>query len=240
MEIDYLRQLSIFNPRDFGARGVTVVGAGATGSYVAFLLAQIGIKKIDVWDFDVVEEHNLPNQMFLIEHIGKPKVEALKDIIRKKCGFDINVHNEKVTDQLKNPDSYFFLLTDTMASRKEIFEKCLKGRAFSTDLIIETRMDVDNGRIYAFNPNSPNQVKEWWSTLYTDEQATASACGASVSIAPTVSLLASLAVWKMIHHFDVNYGPDNTGKKGKEKELYNEVVFQVGPEEFMSKRFVNI
>lgn len=240
MEIDYLRQLSIFNPADFGSRGITIVGAGATGSYVAFLLAQIGIKKLDVWDFDVVEEHNLPNQMFLIEHIGKPKVEALRDIIKRKCGFEIGIHNERVVDQIKNPGSYFFLLTDTMASRKEIFDRCLRGRAFNTDLVIETRMDVDNGRVYVFNPNSPNQVKEWWGTLYSDEQATASACGASVSIAPTVSLLASLAVWKMIHHFDVAYGPNNTGKKGKEKEPYNEVIFQVGPEEFMSKRFTQI
>ena len=237
MEIDYLRQLEIFNPSDFGNRSVTVVGTGATGSFVTFLLAQIGIKNIDVYDFDKVEEHNLPNQIFSIKHIGMPKVEALKEVIKEKCGFDIKIHNEMVTDQIKNPGTYFFLLTDTMASRREIFEKCIKGRAFNTDLVIETRMDADCGRVYAFNPNSPNQVKEWQSTLYPDKEATTSLCGASISIAPTVTFLASLAIWKLIHHFDVAHGPNHTKKKGKEEQLYNETTFQLGPEEITSRRF---
>jgi molybdopterin/thiamine biosynthesis adenylyltransferase len=237
MDIDYLRQLAIFNPRDFGGRSVTVIGAGAIGSYAALIMAQIGITKIDVWDFDVIEEHNLPNQAYLIKHIGKSKVESLKEIIKEKCGFDITIHNERVTNQNIKPGTYIFLLTDTMSSRKEIFENCIKGRAFNTDLVIETRMDADNGRIYAFNPNSPKQVKEWQDTLYTDEQATTSLCGASVSIAPTVVLLASMAVWKLIHHFDVAHGPNNTKKNGKEEQLYNEVVFQIGPEELLTRRF---
>jgi molybdopterin/thiamine biosynthesis adenylyltransferase len=237
MDIDYLRQLNILNPKDFGDRRVTVVGAGATGSFVVSLLAQIGIKNISVWDFDIVEEHNLPNQIYTIKQIGLPKVEALKELIREKSGIEIEIHNERVVDQIKNPGSYFFLLTDTMASRKEIFENCLKGRAFNTDLVIETRMDADCGRVFAFNPNSPNQVKEWQDTLYTDEEATTSLCGASVSIAPTVSLLASLAVWKLIHQFDVAHGPNHTKSKGKEEPIYNETTFQLGPEEIMNRRF---
>ena len=237
MDIDYLRQLEILNPKDFGDRKVTVVGAGATGSFVVSLLAQIGIKNISVWDFDVVEEHNLPNQIYTIKQIGQLKVEALKELIKEKSGFDIEIHNERVVDQIKNPGEYFFLLTDTMASRREIFEKCIEGRAFNTDLVIETRMDADCGRIYAFNPNSPKQVKEWKATLYTDEEATTSLCGASISIAPTVSFLASLAVWKLIQSFDVVRGPNRTQKKGKEEALYNETTFQLGPEEIITRRF---
>lgn len=237
MDIDYLRQLAIFNPSDFGNRSVTIIGAGATGSYVAFLLAQMGIKKISIYDFDVVEEHNLPNQMYFIKHIGMVKVDALKELIKEKCGFDIEVHNERVVNQDIKPGTYVFILTDTMSSRKEIFENCIKGRALNTDLIIETRMDADNGRIYAFNPNSPKQVKEWQATLYSDEEATTSLCGATISIAPTVSLLSSMAVWKLLHHFDVVHGPNNTKKKGKEETPYNEVVFQMGPEEINTRRF---
>lgn len=237
MDIDYLRQLAIFNPSDFGNRSVTIIGAGATGSYVALLLAQMGIKKISIWDFDRVEEHNLPNQMYFIKHIGMKKVDALKEVIKDKCGFDIETHDERVVDQNIKLGNYIFILTDTMSSRKEIFENCIKNRALNTDLIIETRMDADNGRVYVFNPNSPKQVKEWQETLYTDEQATTSLCGASVSIAPTVSLLSSMAVWKLLHHFDVSYGPNNTKKKGKEEQPYNEVVFQIGPEEIISRRF---
>ena len=233
---DYLRQLSIFDPADFENRSVSVVGAGATGSYVALLLAQIGITNMTVWDFDKIEDHNLPNQMFFLEHVGLQKVDALKDIIIKKCGFEIKTRNEKVVDQKDVRAKYVFLLTDTMSSRKEIFENILKG-SMNTDLVIETRMDSDNGRVYAFNPNSPAQVKDWESTLYTDEEASESLCGASVSIAPTVSLIASYAVWKLIQHFDVEYGPNRTKEKGKEEDIENEIVFQVGPENLFKRRF---
>ena len=236
MEADFLRQLNIFNPHNFGQRSVSVVGCGATGSYVALLLSQIGIQKVKVWDFDIVEDHNLPNQAFELEHVGKPKVECIKQLIKKKSGYDIEVHNEAVKDQDISA-TYIFLLTDTMESRKEIFKNCIRMKSLNTDLVIETRMDADNGRVYAFNPNNPAHVKEWEATLYKDEEASESLCGASVSLAPTVYFLASLAVWKLVSHFDVNHGPNNTKKTGKEQELDNEVIFQLGPETFMNRRF---
>ena len=239
MDIDYLRQLAVFNPKNFEKKSVTVVGAGATGSCVALMLAQMGIKNLTVWDHDEVEEHNLPNQMFFLSHIGKPKVEALKEVVKLKCGFDIETHKEKVVDQ-KITSNYIFILTDTMSSRKEIFQNCIKGKSFNTDLVIETRMDADNGRIYAFNPNSPSHVKEWEATLYEDKEASESVCGASISIIPTVSALASMAVWKLIHHFDVEYGPNNTKKNNKEEELHNECIFQLGPEDILTRRFKSL
>jgi len=236
MDLDYLRQLNVFNPHDFKDRKVTIVGAGATGSYIVFLLAQIGIKNISIWDHDIVEEHNLPNQMFFIEHIGEPKVEALKDVIKRKCGFEIETHNEKVVDQ-NIAANYVFLLTDTMASRKEIYKNCIDAKRLFIDLVIETRMDADNGRVYAFKPGRTAQSKEWLDTLYGDEESSESVCGATFSVAPTAAYLASMAVWKLIQHFDVEYGPNHTEKKGKETELYNESIFQLGPEEILNRRF---
>ena len=235
MEIDYLRQLPLLNPANF-KKSVAIIGAGATGSYVALALAQMGIKNISVYDFDNVEEHNLPNQCFGIEHIGMSKVDALNDVIKKKCGFNIQVYNEKVVAQTLRA-GYIFILTDTMSSRKEIFNNCIKGRAFNTELVIETRMDIDNGRVYAFNPNISAQVKEWEDTLYSDEESTASMCRASFSIVPTVMVLAGLAVWRLLHHYDVNYGENLTEKRGKLPRFSEEVIFQLGPEQFLERNF---
>jgi molybdopterin/thiamine biosynthesis adenylyltransferase len=240
MPVNYLRQLEVFVPESFGHRKVTIIGAGATGSYVALLTAQIGIQNIDVWDHDIVEEHNLPNQIYFLHHVGLNKVDALKNFIMNKCGFEISIHKEKVERQDIRPGSYVFLLVDSMKSRKEIFENCIRGKCLNTGLVIETRMGPDSGRIYAFNPNSVKQVQEWVDTLYPDDQAQVSACGATISIAPTASMLASMAVWKMIHHFDVNHGQNKTKKAGKDEEPFNEVIFQVGPENIFSRRFATI
>lgn len=212
--MDYSRQLSLIDPSQIGKKSISIIGVGATGSYVALQLAQMGWGDspqgqgiLKVWDGDVVEEHNLANQAYDRNHIGMPKVMALADVVMRKCGFAIETHNEMVVNQNDVRSTYIFLLTDTMASRKEIFENCLKY-SFNTDLVIETRMGIDKGRVYAFDPNNPIEVEEWQKTLYTDDQAEVSACGASASIIPTVYNIASRAVWRLIHHFDLKYGKE--------------------------------
>lgn len=238
--MDYSRQMGLFNPDSFGNRTVSIIGAGATGSQVALQLAMMGIGLNDgkrgvmrVYDFDVVEPHNLANQAFSPCHIGMPKVEALKDVIKKKCGFEIEAYNEKVTNQKSVQANYVFLLTDTMSSRKEIFEKCLKY-AISTDLLIETRMGLDQGRVYAFEPFNADHSEKWINTLTTDDRAMTSLCGTSQSVIPTAYVLSSLAVWRMLNHFDVRHGGHLRGANGNNPNLMmGETIFSISPEMFV-------
>ena len=240
--MEYLRQLSLVNPDDLKSTSVSVVGVGATGSYVSMQLAMLGIgdtmhstSKLRVWDGDTIAEHNICNQIYEPAQVGKPKVEALAELIKRKCGTNIETHNEMVTDQdIKS--TYVFLLTDTMSSRREIFDKCLQF-SFNTDLVIETRMGMDEGRVYAFNPNDASQVEQWKKTLYSDKDAEASVCGASSSIIPTAMAIASQAVHTFIHHFDVNYGANATEKNGRDVEVVNEVMVSYMPNDVMSRRF---
>lgn len=244
MGIDHLRQLDLLDPRQIGSRSVSLVGAGATGSHIAWYLAQLGWGDknqnhgiLKVFDDDVVEDHNLANQIYWPGHVGKFKVDALKDMVIKKFGFEIETYAEKVTDQRSAVAAkYVFLLTDTMSSREEIFEKCLKFQ-FATDLVIETRMGLRDGRVYAFNPNDTTQVSEWKKTLYKDDEASASLCGASASIISTVAFLSSLAVCRLVQHFNCNYGNDTLRNEGDPMKMWNEVHFSLYPESMMLRRF---
>lgn len=59
---------------------VLVLGAGAIGSHVAWILAAHGIGGLIILDDDVVEESNLNRQLlYTHDDIGRPKVEALAD-----------------------------------------------------------------------------------------------------------------------------------------------------------------
>ena len=231
--ITHVRQQGILDPFKF-KKSIAVIGAGATGSYVSVFLAQMGCADITVWDNDKVESHNPPNQVYDIPDIGRLKVDALKDIILRKTGIEIKTRNEFVTNQ-DVAKSYVFLLVDTMKSRREIFENCLERR-FNIDLVIETRMDIDSGRVYAFNPCAPAQVEEWKATLYTDEQAVASPCGASASIIPTVVDVVSKAVWRMIQHWDIKFGPNRSGQLHK-LPMPNESLLAMGPEQVLHRSF---
>ena len=57
---------------------VGIAGLGGLGSAIAIALARIGVGRLILVDFDVVEPSNLNRQQYFIHQIGMPKVEALK------------------------------------------------------------------------------------------------------------------------------------------------------------------
>jgi molybdopterin/thiamine biosynthesis adenylyltransferase len=245
--MNFTRQLNLLDPEQIKDKSITVIGVGATGSYVASLLAQMGWGdsthsqgRLRVFDGDIVEEHNLANQIYEPDHIGKPKVEALKQMILKKCGFEIEAYNQMVDDKTDSElirSTYVFMLTDTMKSRTEIFEKHLKF-PFNTDLLVETRMGLRDGRIYSFNPNNNAHVEDWKKTLYSDNVAEASLCGGSQSIVSTVGFLASLAVGRILQHFNMKYGNDNIRPDKNQPYIqWNEAQFSLYPETFYLRCF---
>jgi len=60
---------------------VGVAGLGGLGSVVATALARTGVGTLILADFDVVEPSNLNRQQYLVEHLGKPKTEAITDLL---------------------------------------------------------------------------------------------------------------------------------------------------------------
>ena len=65
-----------FNPEDCKER-INIIGTGSVGSAVAELLARYGLVNVNLYDFDVVEDRNLVNQMFTGDDLYKPKVECV-------------------------------------------------------------------------------------------------------------------------------------------------------------------
>ena len=57
---------------------VGIAGLGGLGSAIAIALARIGVGKLILVDFDVVEPSNLNRQQYFVHQIGLPKVKALK------------------------------------------------------------------------------------------------------------------------------------------------------------------
>lgn len=60
---------------------IGVAGLGGLGSNIAIALARIGVGKLVLVDFDVVEPSNLNRQQYYIRHIGMYKTDAIKDLI---------------------------------------------------------------------------------------------------------------------------------------------------------------
>lgn len=75
---------------------VGIAGVGGLGSAVAIALARMGVGRLILADFDVVEPSNLNRQQFFIDQIGLPKVEALRDNLAR-----INPHVRVESHQLR-------------------------------------------------------------------------------------------------------------------------------------------
>jgi sulfur carrier protein ThiS adenylyltransferase len=58
---------------------VGIAGLGGLGSAIAVALARVGVGRLVLADFDVVEPSNLNRQQFFVDQIGRPKTEALAE-----------------------------------------------------------------------------------------------------------------------------------------------------------------
>ncbi len=225
--VDITRHIDVFSRDAFGDRRIDVVGAGATGSRIVLSLAKLGLENIHVWDFDTVEAHNIANQVYGMGDIGKLKVDALHDLVKAQTGLTIHKHAQRV-DGSQELGDVVFVLTDTMASRKEIWKKGIRYK-MRTKLMIETRMGASEGRVYTVVPTRAPHVKGWEGTLYDDAVAEVSACGTAITVGPTAEYLSGLAVWQLIRWQAI--------EQGKEDTLDNEILFGLRPPYIMTRQF---
>lgn len=130
---DFTRQLDFYDPSK-SQPSVLVVGAGATGSYVVFALARLGVKNITVVDFDNIVEHNLPNQFFtedltreeeaLMKGAKLFKVNHLENTIKTILPDFTMVKHIKPIQEIAFAEGfdYIFPLVDDMVAQKYIWE----------------------------------------------------------------------------------------------------------------------
>jgi hypothetical protein len=205
--IDAQRHQSIFDPDAFGNKRIDVIGVGATGSKVVLSLAKLGIQNIRVFDPDVVAKHNIGNQAFGNHDIGKSKVAALSEMVLQQTGLSLDAHAEYV-DGSQELGPIVFLLTDTMKSRKEIWERGIRFKP-RIKLMIETRLGADSMYIYNINPCALPEVRGWENTLCDDAKVERSACGGKTSVGPSAGILAEKAVWQLIRWFAIQNGQED-------------------------------
>ncbi len=78
----------------FGKVRVGIIGCGGLGSNCAFMLARSGFRNFDLIDGDIVEPSNLNRQMYFPRHVGRPKAEALKELLLELSpGLNIQTRN---------------------------------------------------------------------------------------------------------------------------------------------------
>lgn len=109
---------------------VLVIGAGGLGCPVLQYLCAVGVGKLGIVDFDIVEETNLQRQiLFNVSDVGKPKAKTVKKKLQEQNPFvAIEVFNVKlsVENTLEIFSNYDIVIdgTDNFATRYLVNDAC--------------------------------------------------------------------------------------------------------------------
>lgn len=131
----------------FSNARVAVAGLGGLGSNIAVMLARSGIGHLLLVDFDTVDVTNLNRQMYMIPHLGRPKAEALPDIL---CQINPYLEYESVCVKVtpENVKQLFEMYPIVCEAFDKPDQKSHAGkRTFRT-------MSGDNGRFRKWNGRS--------------------------------------------------------------------------------------
>lgn len=195
--MDLSKSYDFFQPDKDDSR-IHIVGCGSVGSTIAENLARCGVTKMTLWDFDKVEAHNIVNQMFRQQDVGKLKVDALKDIL-----MDINPEMKDTVEtkpegwQGKLMSGYVFLCVDNIELRKEIVKRHMDTPYVKA--MFDVRTLLTGAQHYAAAWDDFKMKQNFLESMnFSHEEAAAetpvSACGVTLGVATTVRLISALAV----------------------------------------------
>ncbi len=176
--MEFLRQLDLVSPETLDIP-IHLIGCGGIGSFTALVLSKMGVRQLSLYDPDGIEEHNLPNQLFRLSDVGRPKVEALREILAEFAGLSVEVQPVQVEGQ--RMAGVVISGVDTMQARKTIWQQCIRYRT-AIVRYIDARMGAEVARIYAVRPTDPSDIRFYEKTLYHDEEAEALPCTAAAII----------------------------------------------------------
>lgn len=191
-----------FDPDMLNDARIHIIGCGAIGSTVAENLVRLGITKLTLWDFDVVNPHNIANQMFFHDQIKMPKVNAVEDTLRR-INPDVEITTRQMAYTTQNLSGHVFLCVDNIEVRKDIVKNNLNNQAIKT--MLDFRIRLIDAQHYAADW-SKNKEKEIFldSMNFTHAEATEqtpkSACGVELSVVPTVRIIAAMGVANFMNY----------------------------------------
>jgi hypothetical protein len=186
----FRRQQDLVPMKSLAELMVTVIGVGAIGRQVALQLAAIGVRKLQLVDFDIVDYTNVTTQGYISDDVGIAKVVASRRaILELDHSIEVNIIEDRFRPR-REIGQAVFCCTDSIEVRAAIWRSVRTRCEFWTD----GRMLGEAIRVLtAADEASRNHYP---STLFAASSATPGRCTASSTI-----YAANIAAGLMLHQF---------------------------------------
>jgi hypothetical protein len=184
------RQRELVPADRLAAIRATVIGIGAIGRQVALQLAAIGTPRLQLLDFDQVDQTNITTQGYLTTDVGRSKVSATAESIGR---LDAAIQVETVADRYRPKmelGEALFCCVDSISARGAIWRSAGCDCQFWADgrmlgEIIRVLVSAD-----------PRGRAHYPATLFAQSDAEPGRCTARSTI-----YTASIAAGLMVHQF---------------------------------------
>jgi len=164
---------------------VGIAGLGGLGSVVAVALARIGVGKLILVDFDVVEPSNLNRQQFFVDQIGQFKTEALLENLQRINPYvQYEIHTLRLTPE---NSAQIFKNVDVLV---EAFDRA-DQKAMLLEAVQKTTIVGASG-VAGYEPATSIHIRKMGPRIYLVgdfETAAAPGCGL---MAPRVGIAAHI------------------------------------------------
>jgi len=186
----FVRQQELVPQDQLATVTASVIGVGAIGRQVALQLAAIGVRRIQLIDFDEIELTNVTTQGYWHADVGQSKVLATAAaIVRIDPEIIVDTICDRYRPRMQLCEAVFCCV-DSIETRAAIWrsvgERCrfwADGRMLGEVIRVLAAADVDSRRHYP-------------STLFTEAEAQRGNCTARSTI-----YAASITAGLMVHHF---------------------------------------
>jgi len=184
----------------------------------------MGWHRFKIWDLDVVESHNLPNQIYNYNHIGQKKVDALEDVL---TSFNPDILVEKhpyffETEKHKELlDGPLILTVDSLSARKDIYASFYMNP--DVPVVIETAMGFTHAWVTYFEMQDLDWMQNWFANLKDDSEVEEGPCGERIMTTLTLNV-ASIATQLLFNY--ISNTSRNTDYSNPNKILVSGHTFQ--------------
>lgn len=167
---------------------VLIAGMGGIGSWASLLIARLGVEKLILVDYDIIEKHNLSGQFYSKKQVGQPKIVGLAESI------SLFADNPGVETRLVEIDQSFPLEVipkitvcgfDNMKARKTMFNlwktkiNTLSKEEKADYLFIDGRLSLDTLQLFVFTGADKYYMDRYEKEfLFSDAEADATQCSA--------------------------------------------------------------
>lgn len=142
---------------------ITIGGIGSIGSWLALFMGRI-VDNINIYEMDVIEEHNLSGQLYPKNHVGLTKLASIRRTLSEFSPQSRIRGNGEF--QLESPVTPIcFSCFDSMKARRLMFEQWKKDD--NRMVFIDGRLTAEDFWVYTV---IPGREEEYEKMLFSDDE----------------------------------------------------------------------